>query len=86
MIEEEFDITKESLYCSRCGTKCEPLGHLMTTFLICPTHGEFTIAPVVVGREGKWYIHFDNEIDQSMWNTCRYVDEQGLSGRGTRTG
>lgn len=89
-----FDPKAESVFCARCGTKLEPLGHLMARFLLCPTHGEFTIAPVVIeGRDtetfvstGKWEIHFDDEQAQTMWETCRGIDARGLSGRATRTG
>lgn len=77
-----FDPDRESLYCGRCGQKCEPLGHLMSIFLLCPTHGEFTIAPVVMRNtrnafhpegDNKWYMHCDATV-QGMWETCRHLD------------
>lgn len=95
-----FDPEKESIFCARCGRKCEPLGHLMAMFLLCPTHGEFTIAPVVMQNADKfdlntgevvkgdrsWSIKFDSEQDRMEWQTCREIDARGLSGRQTRTG
>lgn len=93
VLELEFNYPTEKIYCGRCGKECVPLGHLMSEFLMCPTHGEFTIAPVVTRKydqvtykhDGKWYIHFNDATEQGMWETCRSVDEQGLSGRATRT-
>lgn len=43
-----FDPDAQSLWCSRCGSKLEKSGHMFSEFLLCPRHGEFTIAPVVM--------------------------------------
>lgn len=43
-----FDPDTEVLYCSRDGAKLEKSGHLFSEFMLCPNHGEFTIAPVVM--------------------------------------
>lgn len=64
----------QMLYCSFCGRRCKPLGHIMTTFLLCPVHGEFTIAPLVVRREEGWFIEFATEQEMMMWQTCEYLD------------
>ena len=85
-LRERFDYPDEKTFCARCGQECQPLGHLMCRFLMCPTHGEFTIAPVVIEDTFGWWITFSDEQAKSMWETCRYVDAQGLSGRATRTG
>lgn len=74
---QPFDIERESLYCARCGRKCVPVGHLTGRFLMCPVHGEFTIAPVVMQHEDGWRIHHRDDQARAMWETCRYVDEPG---------
>ena len=43
-----FDPETESLYCSRDGLKLEKSGHMFFEFMLCPRHGEFTMAPVVM--------------------------------------
>lgn len=43
-----FDPETQSLWCSRCGQKLVKSGHMMSEFMLCPTHGEFTMAPVVM--------------------------------------
>lgn len=87
MIIEPFDMDNESVFCARCGRKCEMLGHLMSQFMLCPVHGEFTIAPVVMRHpNGGWNIHFKDDQEKAMWDTCRQVDKENLSGRATRTG
>ena len=48
-----FDPETESIYCSRCGSKLDASSHMFSEFMLCPKHGEFTIAPVVV-RESLW--------------------------------
>jgi hypothetical protein len=48
-----FDPDTESLYCSRDGIKLEKSGHMFSEFLLCPRHGEFTIAPVVIREPEK---------------------------------
>lgn len=50
MSEEKipFDPETQSLYCSWDGLKLEQSGHMFSEFLLCPRHGEFTIAPVVM--------------------------------------
>lgn len=78
-----FDIETEMMFCGRCGKRCVPQGHLMMQFLLCPDHGEFTIAPVVMfdGKDAtfnpegtdKWYIQCDQTV-ASMWDTCKFVD------------
>jgi hypothetical protein len=99
-LRERFDYPNEKTFCSRCGQECQPLGHLMSRFLMCPTHGEFTIAPVVIQKtdqfdfetgeivpgDDTWEISFNDEQDKAMWEACREIDAQGLSGRATRTG
>lgn len=74
-----FDPAVEKLYCSRCGRECEPRGHLLSQFLLCPVHGEFTIAPVVVHTGLGWRIEATEQMI-SMWETCRYLDRSGLGG------
>lgn len=43
-----FDPEAESMYCSRDGIKLVPSGHMFSEFMMCPRHGEFTIAPVIM--------------------------------------
>jgi hypothetical protein len=81
-----FNYPDEKTFCARCGQECQPLGHMMARFLMCPTHGEFTIAPVVIEDSTGWWISFADDTEKSTWETCRYVDEHHLSGRATRTG
>ena len=90
-----FDPATERIYCVRCGAQCEPHGHMAFSFIMCPTHGEFTIAPVVMlnaknvitpDGDDKWYIHFKSQTEAASWETCKWVDAEGLSGRATRTG
>lgn len=67
----------ERLFCGRCGRQCVPQGHMFGRFLLCPSHGEFTVAPVVSqDRTGEWVIHFDDEGEMAMWDTCRHLDAQ----------
>lgn len=74
---EPFNHPVERLFCARCGTQCVEMGHLTSTFLLCPKHGEFTIAPVVMKNEnGAWEIRHQDSQAEAMWNTCRYVDEK----------
>ncbi len=81
-IREPFDITTEKLFCSSCGSECVPRGHLMAEFLLCPNHGEFTFAPIVMheetlgalGRmESRWMIHHRNKQEKQMWETAKYL-------------
>lgn len=77
-IKEPFDIETEKLFCARCGRQCEPLGHMMGMFLLCPVHGEFTMAPTVMKDDyGKWNIHYRDEHDmwKQMWDSCKAIDE-----------
>lgn len=43
----EFDPEAEAIYCSFDGLRLEKSGHMGTEFLMCPRHGEFTMAPTV---------------------------------------
>lgn len=92
-LTQPFDPETEAIYCARCGQRLVESGHMLYLFLLCPTHGEFTIAPVVMrvddlvtGDEGHWEIHFKDRQDLSMWETCQYIDAEGLSGSQTRVG
>lgn len=91
-----FDIEKESLYCGACGQKCVVMGHMTGRFLLCPTHGEFTIAPVVMfvhahnafmlerglDNEGQWEIQFESETSRAMWETCRFLTDDAARDAG----
>jgi hypothetical protein len=85
-LRQPFDYPNEKVVCARDGQECQPLGHLLSRFLLCPTHGEFTIAPVVMEQTTGWVIVFEDVQAKSMWEAARYIDAQGLSGRATRTG
>lgn len=70
-----FDPATESLYCGRCGRKCEEGGHLTGRFIMCPRHGEFTIGPVVMydDNDQRWYIEADRAFE-GMWGNCKAID------------
>jgi len=48
-------------------------------FLLCPNHGEFTMAPVVMELTTGWVIQFPTETHKAMWETCRYIDQLAWS-------
>lgn len=73
---ERFDYPRERLFCARCGSECVPCGHLTSRFLLCPNHGEFTVAPVVVQQGSSWWIHHQTAQDRAMWRTCRALDAE----------
>lgn len=75
LLTQPFDIEKERIYCSNCGQQCVPMGHIMSKFLLCPTHGEFTIAPVVIMVDGQWMIEHRDQTAKAMWETCRGFNE-----------
>lgn len=80
----EMDPDTEPVYCSSDGLRLEKSGHLTSSFLLCPVHGEFTIAPIVIKLGSKWFFAFEDQQAKSMWKTARYVNEQELSGPATR--
>lgn len=43
-----FDPDTESMYCARDGIKLEKSSHMSFEGMMCPRHGEFTIAPVIM--------------------------------------
>lgn len=46
--QEDFDPETESIFCSRCGSRLEKSGHMFNEFMLCPKHGEFTLAPIII--------------------------------------
>lgn len=43
-----FDPKVDRMFCSYCGTQLVKSGHIASEFMLCPNHGEFTIAPVIM--------------------------------------
>lgn len=87
---KEIDIDKQPVFCSFCGSQLEKMNHMFNEYMMCPKHGEFTIAPVIIrdngdpmneldNGDGKWYINLRDEQGKMMWETCEYVDNEGLS-------
>ncbi len=86
---KEIDVDKQPIYCSFCGSQLVKMGHMFNEFMMCPKHGEFTIAPVVMRDtgsptdetdmgDGRWYINLEDEQGKMMWETCELVDKDGL--------
>lgn len=86
----EIDVDKQPVFCSFCGSQLEKMNHMFNAFMMCPKHGEFTIAPVIMRDtgdpmnehdrgDGKWYINLVDETMKMMWETCEQVDREGLS-------
>ena len=84
-IKVKFDIDKDNVFCGYCGTERVIRGHMTSTFLMCPKHGEFTIGPTIMLNDGNpfdpddngdglWYIHHEDEINKMMWETCALLD------------
>lgn len=66
-----FDIENDKLFCAWDGKQCTPMGHMFSTFLLCPDHGEFTWAPVVIFRDGKWQYSFHSATDYGMYSNAK---------------
>ncbi len=70
---DEFDI-KQPIYCAFCGQRLVQAGHMVSQFLLCPTHGEFTPGPTVMQqRDGSWRILWESEVARSDWNACQQL-------------
>ena len=78
-MKKPFDPETEFLYCSRCGLKLEKSSHMFSQFLMCPRHGEFTMAPVVMKEDDSWFIEL-TQTEAGMWETCKYLDSQHENG------
>ncbi len=52
---------------------------MFTRFLLCPKHGEFTIAPIIVLKDAGWVMLTD-EVIGSMWETYKVVDARHSDG------
>lgn len=74
-VEIPFDPSTDKVFCSFCGQQCVEGGHMVSTFMMCPTHGEFTIAPVVIKRGDNWVISTD-QTTADMWKTCKLLSER----------
>lgn len=73
-----FDPATQKVFCSYCGRELVVGGHMFRVGMMCPQHGEFTIAPVVMQYKDGWGLHFKDEQDKAMWETCKYLTEQAL--------
>lgn len=70
-----FDPSKQKVYCSHCGRELVLGGHMFREGLMCPQHGEFTIAPMVTKYRDGWAIEFHDETEKGMWETCNDLTE-----------
>lgn len=84
--KKPFDIEREHAFCGFCGRERIPGGHMLSTFLMCPQHGEFTPGPVILLGARGWEIHFRDEGERQSWETCAYISEQGLADGSAQTG
>lgn len=73
-IRKPFDPDSEPIFDARCGRKLEPIGHGFALFMLCPVHGEFTIAPMVIKLDTGWVIEHRDAQAEGMWETCRAID------------
>ena len=80
-----FDPDTQSLYCSRDGLKLEKSSHMWTEFLMCPRHGEFTMAPTVmreptrvIGGPPRFLMVDNPDPDAGKWFLILDQTEAGM--------